>query len=106
MYKKIFTSLITLFLLTTFACVCFAADENVGQDAVNGIRNVVGGAENAIEDAAKDVSNTSKQATSDMENGANDMMGTNNNDGNYTATRTSTDAQGNATLLGMNAKIQ
>ena len=111
MYKKILISLIVLFLITSFSCLCLADNEgndnNMGQDVVDGIRNVVGGAENAVEDAAKDVANSSREATGDMEKAGNDMtdsagstMSNNNNSGDYTATRTATGDD--TTLLGMN----
>ena len=118
MYKKLLISFITLFLLLSVSCLCFANDAL--QDAANGVRNVVGGAENAVEGAAKDVSNASKDATGDMENKANEITNnagrndatsnhnrtvaatTANDDNNgYTAVRTN--AEGNATLMGMTA---
>lgn len=113
MYKKILISLIVLFLITSFGCLCLADNEgndnNMGQDVVDGIRNVVGGAENAVEDAARDVANGSREATGDMEKAGNEMtdsvgstMSNSRNDNNddYTATRTATNDD--ITLLGMN----
>lgn len=119
MYRKLLIS-IGILLAIVFSCsVCFA--NNGFQDAVDGVRNVVGGAENAIEGAAQNISNASKEATGDMENKANqlgndiknaadntandvsdatrNMVGTTNND--YTATRTA--AETDATFMGMNA---
>ena len=114
MNKKFLASLITLFLLISLTCLSFAVEVNStnaeladqeGSDAVNTVRNVVGGAENAVEDAAKDISNSSRNATEDMENGANEMTEkmTENNGGNYMAVRTSTNDNGETTLMGMTA---
>lgn len=130
MYRKLLVSLGILLTLIFSFSVCFA-NNNIGQDAIDGVRNFVGGAENAMEDAARSISNTSRDATGDLQNGANNtgntMMNngdnnntakdtnnktnTNNNTnndnntttGNYMATRTATDAEGNATLMGMSA---
>ncbi len=118
MYKKLLISSI-IFALAIFSfSMCFA--NNDVQDAVDGIRNVVGGAENAIEDGARDISNASKDATSDMGQGFNNIgntmmengdnnntkKDTNNNmnsgimNNDYTATRTATTDN---TFMGMNA---
>ena len=131
MYRKLLVSLSILLTLIFSFSVCFA-NNNIGQDAIDGVRNFVGGAENAMEDAAKGVSNTSQDMTRDLENGANNIGNTmmNNGDnhnirkdtnddnttnngnnntnnnattGNYMATRTATDTEGNATLMGMDA---
>ena len=102
-----------------FAFSLTFATDNMAKDAVNGVRNAVGGAENAIENAARDISGASKNATQSFENGANNtvensMNGDNNNDNNnnesantyndngaYTATRTST--TDGANFMGMNS---
>ena len=107
MYKKLlfgFSIILCIIFSFTF---CFAAD--VVQDAVNGIRNVVGGAENAIEDTAKNISNASRTATDNMEKGANNIMNQvenmDNNTTNYdttrTATRAATETETDATFMGM-----
>ena len=113
MYKKFLIGLIVLFLITSFSCICLADNEgdsnNVGQDVVDGIRNVVGGAENAVEDAARDVANGSREATGDMEKAGNEMTDSagstmsnsrDNNNDDYTTTRTAT--TDDTTLFGMN----
>lgn len=107
MYRKLLVSIGILVALIFSFNVCFA-NNNVGQDAVNGVRSVVGGAENAVEGAVKDISNASKNATGALENGANNVGNavktttTNNTKTNtYTATRTGT--TGDATFMGMNA---
>lgn len=114
MYKKLLISFSILIAMILSFTVCFAND-NMLENAANGVRNVVGGAENAVEDAAKDVSNTSKEATNNIENGANNAKNTvtdnHNNEtattdgvrtNNYTATRTATDGTAN-TFMGMSA---
>lgn len=130
MYRKLLVSLGILLTLIFSFSVCFA-NNNIGQDAIDGVRNFVGGAENAMEDAARGVSNTSRDVTGDLENGANNVGNTmmnngdnnhttkdtnnntgtdantnnnnNNNTGNYMATRTATDINDDTTLMGMNA---
>ena len=119
MYKRVLLILVLLASVIFSFSVCFAND-NMAQDAVDGVRNVVNGAENAVENAAGDISNASKSATNSVENKANDIVNnfkengdnsntakdTNNetytstNNGNYIATRTSTEP---ATLMGMNS---
>lgn len=104
MYKKLLISLGVLVAMAFSFTFCFANDNNMLQDAANGVRNVVGGAENTVEDAAKGVSNASKNTTENMENGANKAGNamTNNNNNAYSATRTSTNATTN-TFMGMSA---
>lgn len=130
MYRKLLVSLGILLTLIFSFSVCFA-NNNIGQDAIDGVRNFVGGAKNAMEDAARGVSNTSRDVTGDLENGANNVgntmmnngdnnhttkdtnnntgtdANTNNNNttttGNYMATRTATDINDDTTLMGMNA---
>ena len=85
------------------------------EDAANGARNIVGGAENAIEGAAGGVSNTMKNVTAGAENTmqkagnsvSNTATSMTNNVGNgdYAASRTSTNAEGNATFMGMTATM-
>lgn len=108
MYKKLWISMAILIAMIFSFTVCFANDNNMLQDATNGIRNVVGGAENTVENAAKDITNTSKNMTNAVENGTNrtenavtnhNQMGTSNN---YNATRTSTGTTAN-TFMGMSA---
>lgn len=89
------------------------ASNNMAQDAVQGIRNVVGGAENVLEDTASGVVNGIKDATGATQNTASDVMGyaerniggamTQDNNRDYTATRTATTANSNATLFGLNS---
>ena len=98
MNKKFFVSLTVLLCLVFSFSMCFAANEL--REAVDGARNFVGGVENKVEDAAKDVSNASKDATGSIENGMNSSIDnkmssgvtTNNNNENYSATRTSNDS--------------
>ncbi len=104
MKKKAIVSLVlTLSVIFSFT-FCFAAN-NGFTEATNGVRNFVGGVENTVENAAMDVSNTSKNITGDVENGMsrndnNGFMGSIDNDnGRYSATRTSTDN----TILGMSS---
>lgn len=128
MNKKIFYGALLILAVILFATTyVFATDNNAGQDAVNDIRNAVGGAENTVENAARDVSNASKDATGAVENAGNQTANNVENAGNqtannvennasahmgtddsgntagYTATRTSTGD--NATFLGMNSTM-
>ena len=104
MKKKLFITAILLAIFTfAFLPNAFA---NTGMDnAVNGIRNFVGGTENVMEDAGKGVVNGVKDGVNAVGNGARDVangidngMNRDNrandmtpNNGGYTATRTSTD---------------
>lgn len=101
MKKKLFITAILLTIFTfAFISNVFA---NTGMDnAVNGIRNFVGGAENVMEDAGKGVVNGVKDGANAVGNGARDVangidngMNRDNratgNNGGYTATRTSAD---------------
>ncbi len=108
MKKKLFVSAI-LFAIFSLCLISFSFAANNGVDnAVNGIRNFVGGTENVIEDAGKDAANGIRGGINDIGNGANEltgdmgngMMGESGNNG-YTATRTSTDA-GVAGIFGLN----
>ena len=119
MYKKIFVALAILTIGIFSFSICFANNDNMLEDAANGVRNVVGGAENAIEDGARDIANTTKGATGAAENSMDNATGmtenTNNNNNNnnsemngndrtnsntYIATRTSTT---DSRFMGMNA---
>ncbi len=90
------------------------ATEGMVENAAEGARNIVGGAENAVEDGVKGTAegvrsglNTAGEAAKNTADSVkNTMTGnhnrsgvatTNNNNGNYTATRTSA----NATFMGM-----
>ena len=119
MYKKLLISFIILVTAIFSFSICLANDDGM-KDAVNDVRNVVGGAENAVENAVNDISNTSKDATNDMSEGLNNVgntmmengdnnntqKDTNNNttegmmNNNYTATRTATT---DTTFMGMNS---
>lgn len=101
MKKKLFITAILLTIFTfAFISNVFA---NTGMDnAVNGIRNFVGGAENVMEDAGKGVVNGVKDGANAVGNGARDVANgidngmnrddrTAGNNGGYTATRTSAD---------------
>ena len=94
MKNKFFIVATLLAILSLFAVSYTFATTN----AVNDVRNVVGGAENVIEDAGKGivngvkdgmntVKNGAKDVGNDVKNGMNDMGRTTNN---YTATRTAT----------------
>ena len=97
--KKKFFIIATLLVIFSFFIVpyAFAANKNM-DNAVNNVRNFVGGAENVVKDAGKDVANGiksglnaiddgAKDVGNDVKNGMNDMGRTTNN---YTATRTAT----------------
>ena len=94
MKNKFFIVATLLAILSLFAVSYTFATTN----AVNDVRNVVGGAENVIEDAGKGivngvkdgmntVKNGAKDVGNDVKNGMNDMGRTTNN---YNATRTAT----------------
>lgn len=107
MYKKLLISLGILVAMILSFTFCFANDNNMLQNAANGVRNVVGGAENTVENAAKGVSNTSKEATNKIENGANNTKNTVTDNktattNTYTATRTATDGIA-STFMGMSS---
>lgn len=119
MKKKLFVTAIILAIFS-FALIPYTFAKTNMDNAVNGIRNFVGGTENVIEDAGKGVANGikggvnaigngAKDVTNGIENGMshdgnrNDTMRTtgtiDGNNGGYTATRTSTDT-GAAGLFG------
>ena len=94
MKNKFFIVATLLAILSLFAVSYTFATTN----AVNDVRNVVGGAENVIEDTGKGIANGvrdgmntvengAKNVGNDVKNGMNDMGRTTNN---YTATRTAT----------------
>ena len=101
---------ITILAILLFGISSFAAN-NMATDAVNGVRNIVGGAENVVEDAAKGVTGTVREGVSGVENTARNTMGsmtTDRNNGGYDATRTTTTRMAtnignNATFFGMGA---
>lgn len=109
MKKKLITSVLFLaiVLVVSFSYTFAANDTNM--NPVEGIRNLVGGAENVMEDTASGVvngirnmtgaaENTMEDATNNnnpIDNAGNKVTGaitTDNNNGNYTATRTSDSA--------------
>lgn len=117
MKKKTITFLsILAFALIFSTSYCFA-NNNIAQDAVDGVRNFVGGAENVLEGAANGITNGLRNGVNATGNVVSDMTGTNhnrngaltsdNNGDNYTATRTATTrsvATANTdTFLGMGA---
>ena len=112
--KTLFITFLTI-IAVMFLSISSFAENNMASDAVQGVRNVVGGAENVVEDAAKDIAGGVREGISDVENTGEDMTRTDNtqqmqggamtsddNNGGYTATRTATTGTGN-TFLGMNA---
>ncbi len=52
MNKKFYITIATIFSIIVFGITYSFAGNNIGEDAVEGVRNVVGGAENMVEDAA------------------------------------------------------
>ena len=105
MKKKLFITAIVLAIFT-FAFIPNAFENTDMDNAVNGIRNFVGGAENVMEDAGKSVVNGVKDGANAVGNGARDVANgidngmnrdnrtssmTTDNNGGYTATRTSAD---------------
>ena len=121
MKKKLFITAIILAIIS-FAFIPNTFAANGMSNAVNDIRNFVGGAENVIEDAGKDVANGIRSGINAMEDGAQDVtngmengmnndynnnMGTiDNGNGNngYTAVRTASET-GAAGLFGNSSNI-
>lgn len=109
MKKKILFSTLTIIAIILFSMTyCFATDQvKDGIDnVVDGARNIVGGAENIVEDTASDAFNGARNIMDGAENmteGA--MQTTDNNNGDYNATRTATtmNTAGNNSFLGMGA---
>ena len=102
MYKKLAIVLSILIVAIFSFSVCFAND--MANDAVEGVRNVVGGAENAVEDAAKDVTNAAKAATNSVENKMKNITNNRVTSSTSTYNATRTNAEG-STLMGMNATM-
>lgn len=94
MKRKIYIAILTVFAILAVSCsYCFA--NNTTSSAVDGIRNVVGGAENVVEDVGKGVSEGIKNVTDagkntmeNMTSGKNEQNTRTTNNTNYTATRT------------------
>ena len=114
MRKKILFVFVATILMLSIAISSFAMN-----NMADGVRNFVGGTENVIEDAGKGAANGIKsglntigEGTQNIMSGAGNAMkdagntmtgmmtGNDNNNGGYTATRTSAD---NATVAGMSA---
>ena len=102
MNKKLAIVLSILIVAIFSFRVCFAND--MANDAVEGVRNVVGGAENAVEDAAKDVTNAAKAATNSVENKMKNITNNRVTSSTSTYNATRTNAEG-STLMGMNATM-
>ncbi len=122
MKKKIYISIIAIIAITLFSFSYTFANNEI--TAVDGIRNVVGGAENVVEDAGRGIVDGMRNITSNgenamgnvtrdigntMQNAGNGISGsltTDNN--NYNATRTTTRSAvdaGEGTFLGMNSTM-
>lgn len=93
--KKKFLIVATLLAIFLFFAVPYTfAANNVGSDAVNGIRNFVGGAENVVENVGSGVANGIRSGMNTLEGGAqnvtngmtNGINGMNNNQGAITNT--------------------
>lgn len=102
MNKKLAIVLSILIAAIFSFSVCFAND--MANDAVEGVRNVVGGAENAVENAAKDVTNAAKAATNSVENKMENITNNRVTSSTSTYNATRTNAEG-STLMGMNATM-
>ena len=104
MNKKFFITLATIFSIILFGITYSFAGNNMGEDAVEGVRNFVGGAENVVEDTAKNVGEGIRTGVTDVKDAAqdttHDMTRDNRNNSNYNATRTSatTNYSGNSFL--------
>ncbi len=94
MKRKIYIAILTVFTILAVSCsYCFA--NNTTSSAVDGIRNIVGGAENVVEDVGKGVSEGIKNVTDagkntmeNMTSGKNVQNTRTTNNTDYTATRT------------------
>ena len=121
MKMKFFITTILLAILS-FSLVSYTSAANNGMDnAINGVRNFVGGAENVVEDAGKGaangikngmntIENGAKNVTNGIENGAKDMTNDARGDmdrtgNNYTATRTSADSEIGNGLLSVSTDV-
>lgn len=118
MKKKLYITILTLLAILTFSISYTFASNNM--TAVDGIRNVVGGAENVVENAGKGIVDGVKNVTSAGQNTMENVTGgartqTQNADNRivdgtangYTATRTTTTraatGTNTGTFLGMNS---
>lgn len=120
MKNKLYISILSIIAILALSfSYTFAAND---MSAVDGIRNVVGGAENVVEDAGKGIVDGVRNITSNGENAmgnvARDAGNTMQNAGNgiagtmqgtdYNATRTTTRSAvdaGEGTFLGMNSTV-
>lgn len=104
MNKKLFITVATILSIILFGITYSFAGNNMGQDAVEGVRNFVGEAENVVENTAKGVGEGIRTGVTDVKDAAqdttHDMTRDNRNNGNYSATRTSvrTTSTGNSFL--------
>ena len=96
MYKKLLISAAVLVIAIFTFSICFANDNNGMQDAVNGVRNIVGDAENAVEDGVRDIANTSREATGDMEQAGNTAGNNNSENANGNAMMNNNDNNNNS----------
>ena len=117
MKKKLYITILTLLAILTFSISYTFASNNM--TAVDGIRNVVGGAENVVENAGKGIVDGVRNVTSAGQNTMGNVTGgvRTQNTGNkivdgttdgYTATRTTTRAAtgtNTGTFLGMNSTV-
>lgn len=94
MSKKVFITIATILSILLFGITYSFAGNNMGEDAVEGIRNFVGGAENVVEDTSKDVGEGIRTGITDVKDAAQNttssMTRDTKADADYTATRTST----------------
>lgn len=119
MKKKLYITILTLLAILAFSISYTFAANNM--TAVDGIRNVVGGAENVVENAGKGIVDGVRNVTSAGQNTMGNVTGgtrtQTQNAGNrlvdgttdgYTATRTTTRAAtgtNTGTFLGMNSTV-
>lgn len=94
MSKKVFITIATILSILLFGITYSFAGNNMGEDAVEGIRNFVGGAENVVEDTAKDVGEGIRTGITDVKDAAQNttssMTRDTKTDTDYAATRTTT----------------
>lgn len=108
--KKIrLVGLLTILAVLIFGVSSFATN-NIASDAVNGIRNVVGGAENVVGGTVGGVTNGVRSGVTGTENATKNTAGatmTATNNGTYNTTRTATTRAATTgargTFLGMGA---
>jgi len=113
MKKLRLVGLFTILAVLLFGISSFAANNNMATDAVDGIRNIVGGAENAVEGAVNGITGGVRSGIEGVEHAGENTVGAlrtdaNNGNGGYGATRTATTRMatntGNTgTFLGMGA---